>query len=148
MAAFPESITRVAYRSRGDELAWRREDVPAALAAIAASGHAVLGGEVWVVLGGGRWTGLVPDRDGGPDGAWTWDTKPRRQGEPWQDYCDRTARDSEQVVADFQAEAGAAPSVLGKLYFNFTYIPEPGSTSSAGPSSIANPNAVHKDRFG
>ena len=125
MAALPESVTSVAYRAGNGELAWQRDDVPAALAAIADSGHALLGGEVWVTLGHGSWTGLVPDRNGGPDGVWTWSTNERAETETWQDYCKRTAKDSERVVADLRVEEEADPLVLGRLYFNFTYFSEP-----------------------
>lgn len=124
MATLPESVTSVAYRASNGELAWRRDDVATALAAIAASGQAVLGGEVWVTLGEGRWTGLVPDRHGGPDGVWAWDNKPRSQGETWREYCDRAARESERFLAGMQVEAEADPTVLNKLYYNFTYIRE------------------------
>lgn len=126
IVALPASITAIAYRAENGELAWRRDDVPAALAAIAASGQAVLGGEVWVTLGRGDWTGLVPFRNGGPDGVWAWDTKPRSAVETWQKYCDRAARDSERIVAGLRMEDEADPSVAEALHFNFTFISEPG----------------------
>lgn len=127
MAALPNAVTSIAYRARNGELAWRRVDVPAALAAIAASGHAVLGGEVWVTLGDGLWTGLVPDRNGGLDRVWAWDIGPRSQGETWRDYCDRSARESQRHLDGLHVEADAAPSALSMLYFNLTYIPKPDS---------------------
>src|SRR5215471_5665910 len=46
MAPLPEPITSLAFRATNGELAWRRADLSAALAAIADSGQAVLGGEV------------------------------------------------------------------------------------------------------
>jgi hypothetical protein len=124
MAALPEPVTAVAYRASNGELAWRRHDLPTALAAVAASGQAVLGGEVWVALGNGRWHGLIPDRHGGPDGVWHWSTTPRAATEGWQEYCNRVAADSAQVVAAMRVEEESAPAVRESLRFNLTYIPE------------------------
>lgn len=100
----PQSITSLAYRAINGELAWRRHDVPAALAAIAASGQAVLGGEVWVALGDGHWEGHIPDRHGGPDGVWCWSTTPHDATETWQELCDQTAEESARVVAKMRVE--------------------------------------------
>jgi hypothetical protein len=114
MAALPEPVTAVAYRASNGELAWRRHDLPTALAAVAASGQAVLGG----------WHGLIPDRHGGPDGVWHWSTTPRAATEGWQEYCNRVAADSAQVVAAMRVEEESAPAVRESLRFNLTYIPE------------------------
>lgn len=124
MAALPKSVESLAYRARNGELAWRRQDVPAALAAIAASSQAVLGGEVWIALGDGRWHGLVPSRDGGPDGVWHWSTAPRAANESWQAYCDRAAQESARVVAGMPVEEESVPSLREQLRFNFTYMTE------------------------
>lgn len=120
----PELITSCAYRASNGELAWRRQDVPAALSAIAACGQAVLSGEVWIALGDGRWYGLIPDRCGGPDGVWHWSTAPRSTDELWQAYCDRAAEESAHIVAQMRVEEESASSVEGKLWFNLTYVPE------------------------
>ena len=53
MTALPEKVIAAAYHASNGEQAWRRADLPAALAALAESGQAVLGGEVWVAVGGG-----------------------------------------------------------------------------------------------
>ena len=124
MEELPESIIAVAYRASTGELAWRRADIPAALSAIAASGQAVLGGEVWVAVGDGRWHGLVPDKHGGPPGVWHWDTAPRAAGESWPAYCARAAEESAQAVAGLRIEEESDPSVRDRLFFNLTYIPE------------------------
>lgn len=136
MAALPESITAVAYRASNGELAWRREHIRAALAAIAASGQAVLGGEVWVTLGGGRWDGLVPDRHGGPPGVWHWSTAPRAAGESWLAYCGRVAEESARAVAGLQVEEESDPTVLERLFFNLTYITEAESAPGESQGDI------------
>lgn len=123
-AGLPETIISLAYRAGNGELAWRPEDVSAALAAIAASGQAVLGGEAWLALGSGRWIGLIPDRHGG-DFVCAWDTKPRGEEETWQAYCVRAANEAERVIAEMRIEDDAAASVREKLWWNFAYISEP-----------------------
>jgi hypothetical protein len=133
----PEPITALAYRATNGELAWQRSDIPAALAAIAASGHAVLGGEVWVTLGGGQWHGLVPDRHGGPPGVWHWDTASRAAGESWPTYCHRTAEESERAVAGLRVEEESDPAVLDRLFFNLTYVPEAEAEPVAAPDPAA-----------
>jgi hypothetical protein len=124
MAVLPEPITARAYRATNGELAWRRTDIPAALAAIGESGQAVLGGEVWVAVGDGRWLGMIPDARGGPPGVWHWDTAPRTEGENWSTYCRRAAEESAQVVAGMRVEEESAPVVRDKLFFNLTYVTE------------------------
>lgn len=129
----PEPITAAAYRASNGELAWRRPDIPAALFAIAESGQAVLGGKVWVVVGDGRWVGLIPDAACGPPGVWHWDTALRAAEESWPAYCWRAAEESERAVAGMRLEEEAAPAVLDRLYFNLTYVPE----AEADPSATA-----------
>jgi hypothetical protein len=122
MTALPEPITAVAYRAANGELAWRRADLPAALVALAQSGLAVLGGEVWVAVGEGRWVGLIPDAHGGAPGVWHWNTAPRAAGETWSAFCRRTAEESAQAVAGMQVEEESSPAVRDRLYFNLTYV--------------------------
>ena len=136
MDALPSPITAVSYRASNGELAWRRSDIPAALAALAESGQAVLGGEVWVTLGGGRWDGLVPDARGGPPGIWHWDTAPQAAGESWPAYCLRAADESARAVAGLRVEEEAAAEIRDRLYFNLTWVAEqdaePGAAADGG----------------
>jgi hypothetical protein len=131
VGALPDPITAVAYPAANGELGWRREDIPAALSAIVASGQAILGGEVWVVLGCGRWDGLVPDRQGGPPGVWHWATAPRAAGEDWPTYCRRTAEKSARVIAEMRVEEECAPAVRDRLYFNLTCLAGAGAEPQA-----------------
>jgi hypothetical protein len=126
MANLPESITALAYRATNGELAWRRADVPAALAAITASGQAILGGEVWLAEGEGQWCGLMPAARGGLPAVWHWETTARASGESWPAYCRRTAEESAHIVALMAIEE-AAPSVRDCLFFNLTYLAECGT---------------------
>jgi hypothetical protein len=120
----PEPIAAVAYRAVNGELAWRRADLPSALLAIVQSGMAVLGGEVWLALGEGRWDGLIPDAHGGLPGVWDWDVTPQATGETWSAYCRRAAEESARAVAGMRVEEESDPAVGDRLYFNLTYVTE------------------------
>jgi hypothetical protein len=136
MAALPVSVTAIAYRASNGELAWRRLDIPQALSAIAASGQAVLGGEVWVAVGEGQWHGLVPDRHGGPPGGvWHWDATPRAAGESWPAYCVRAAEESARTVAGMPVEKESDPAVRDRLFFNVTFVSE----AEAAPGTLGDP---------
>jgi hypothetical protein len=124
MEALPDSIAASAYRATNGELAWRRADLPAAFAAILASGQAVLGGEVWLALGAGQWDGLIPGAQGGLTGVWHWSTTPRADGECWLAYCWRVAEESERVVAEMRVEEESDPRVRDRLFFNLTNVTE------------------------
>jgi hypothetical protein len=124
MNALPEPVTAVAYRAANGELAWRRAELPAALLAIAEAGLAVLGGEVWLAVGDGRWDGLIPDACGGLPGVWHWDTAPRLAGESWLAFCHRAAEESARAVAEMRVEEESDPAVWDRLYFNLTYVTE------------------------
>lgn len=82
----------------------------------------MLGGEVWVALGEGRWDGLIPDSSGGPPGVWHWETTPQQAGENWAAYCRRTADESAREVVAMRVEEGSAPAVHDRLVFNLTYV--------------------------
>ena len=124
MKALPQSITERAYVSPGaKEFAWRRHDMPAALQAIAASGQAILGGEVWIVKDpGGNWHGLIPSKTGGPDGVWHWETTPKKDSESWQLYCERTQQESLNTLKDMRVENETREDVVPLLWFNVSFV--------------------------
>ena len=53
MSDLPKQVKASAFKDADGEYAWRRADVIFALQAIADSGQAILGGEVWVVIDDG-----------------------------------------------------------------------------------------------
>ena len=124
MSALSEIPVERAFVASNGELAWRREDINAALTAIRDSGHAILGGEVWLIIGEHSWDGLIPQRGGGPPGVWSWDTGSRLSGESWRDYCDRTAAESMQMVTSLSVESETPPELIDRLRFNVTYVAE------------------------
>ena len=120
----PAHIVAKAYVSPGArELAWKRADLPEALRALVESGHAILGGEVWVVEAlNGNWNGLIPSKDNALLGVWSWDTPERRPDETWQGYSERTLRESLEAIAKMNVEGEAAEAVLPALWFNVTSV--------------------------
>ena len=124
MRELPLLITSKAFSASNGEYGWRRADMEHALLAIRDSGQASLGGEVWRIVGPGRWDGLIPDRNGGPPGVWTWDTPAREATESWQSYCERTANESIEAVRRMLVEQETFVELVDDLRFNVTYIDE------------------------
>jgi hypothetical protein len=119
----PPAIVAKAYVSPGArEFAWRRPDVVEATTAYSSANYALLGGEVWWVTSlDVNWTGLIPSVDGGPDGVWTWDTEAQREQESWEDYCQRTALESIDIVGRMKVEEKTAATARDQLWFNLTW---------------------------
>jgi hypothetical protein len=124
MRDLPHSITAAAFRATNGEFGWRRADIEQALLAIRDSRQATLGGEVWRIIGPGDWHGLIPDRNGGDPGVWSWDTTPRSAGESWEAYCERTASESIEAVRGMTVEQETVPEVVEHLRFNVCYVDE------------------------
>jgi len=120
----PPHVSSKAYVSPGaGELAWRRADLPEALRALVDAGHAILGGEVWIVEAPNRnWIGLIPSRDGSPPGVWSWDTLEQRPDEVWRAFCERTLRESLEALGKINVEDEAAQAVVPMPWFNVTSV--------------------------
>jgi hypothetical protein len=118
----PKAIEAAAYRAQNGELAWRRDDLPAVFKAIADSGQAILGGEVWGILDDALY-GTIPSKDGG-SGVWHWDTESRGLQESWSAYCRRTADESALAVAGMPIEGKTTDAFRDKLWFNLAYTTE------------------------
>ncbi len=124
MRDLPYSISAAAFRSSSGEYAWRRSEIEVALLAIRDTGQAVLGGEVWRIAGSNQWNGLIPDRGGGADGIWHWETAPRTASESWSKYCDRTAHESIDAVRRMAVEDATLQGLVDSLRFNVSFIDE------------------------
>ncbi len=120
----PAQFVTIAYRASNGELAWKQSDIPAVVAAIVGQDMAILGGEVWVAMGGGRWEGGVPSRDGSVVGVWGWVATARAAGESWRSFCERTGAESVRVAATMAFEDEVHPSVLDRLWINLCYVTE------------------------
>jgi hypothetical protein len=120
----PDHVLSKAYVSPGaGEFAWKRADLPEALHALVEAGHAILGGETWIVEARDRnWNGLIPSKDGSPPAVWSWDTSAQRPNESWRVYCERTLRESLEAIEHINVEDEAAETVVPMLWFNVTSV--------------------------
>jgi hypothetical protein len=89
----PADLLNRSLRRPNGGLGWRPADAPAAVAALAAAGYAVLGGEWWTVLPDGTIWPAVPRAGSGPVGVYGWSLpQPWDQaGESWDAFCERAA---------------------------------------------------------
>lgn len=110
-----------AYRAANGELAWCREDVQDALAAIADADLATLGGEIWLVIDD-KICGMIPSASKQPPFVWPWDTKPRNETECWSDYCHRTATESLRTLNGMDVESQCRKDVRDYIRFNITFV--------------------------
>jgi hypothetical protein len=125
MSAASDIPAAGAFVASNGELAWRRQDIEQALHAIRDSGRAILGGEVWLITGKNSWTGLIPQRGGGPSNVWSWTTDGRSSGESWRDYCRRTATESIDKLRGMPIEKETPHELIDKLRFSLTHVAEP-----------------------
>ena len=123
MRQLPARITAAAFQASNGEYAWRRSNIVEALQAIAQSNQAILGGEVWAIVGG-RIMGLIPSALDEPPGVWHWETAARQPNEAWPEYCRRTARESIATVEAMQVAKEARVDLREHLFFNVTFIAE------------------------
>lgn len=121
MVDLDPAVCSIAFRARNGEFAWRREHVDLAIKAIRESNLAILGWEVWLVIGD-QWTGLIPSVRQEPDGVWSFTSSPRRPDEGWFEYCTRTAEETRNQIKSQPVEAESSPTVRDHLWFNFTYF--------------------------
>ena len=84
---------------------------------------AILGGELWWVLGdAGGWSGTIP-QENGPDAVYAWETK-RLPGESWSAFVQRCASETQAAVKDLP-RSGELPSNLpGRILYNLTWVSE------------------------
>ena len=124
MRDLPYALTTLAFQASNGELAWRRADIASAVIAMRDSQKAILAGEIWLVGVDGTWTGLIPDRSGGPSGIHGWVSEPRMESESWKEYCDRTLEVSLHALHEINVEQETLPELAGLIWFNVSYIGE------------------------
>jgi len=115
----PDDLLARAFRARNGDLAWTRHDALRAVEALAVSGVAVLGGEVWLAGDDGWWDPRIPTIDGAPPAAHSWAPDPpdRQASETWADFCARTRDYTAAVLAAAEAEALAPPPLRLRLRY-------------------------------
>jgi hypothetical protein len=113
-------LERRAHRS-GEEYAWRREDAKQAARELAASGRAILGGELWLVRNGAIW-GVLPRKEG-PPAVYHWESE-RQDSEPWPDYVSRACRETLAAIAELPAIGEVDLPQGADIYYNLTWVSE------------------------
>ena len=81
---------------------------------------AVLGGEVWLVVGSTIHVG-IPLLEGGPPGVYAWNCD-RLPGEGWRVFVARSAVEARNAVETLAAEETAALPAEGRLMYNLTWL--------------------------
>ncbi len=116
---FPQELEDSAFRSADGEYAWQRVDALAAVRALADTGRAVLGGELWLVRDGEVW-GVVPQHSG-PPAVYAWETE-RRANEAWSAYVARACVEALAAIQALPGEAEVAAPPTAKVYYNLTWV--------------------------
>lgn len=114
-------VTKNAYRARNGELAWKKEDIPAVLNELPKLRIVVLGGEIWGVHEGKIW-GMLPMKVGVP-AVYSWNVD-SENSETWEQYVERSIRESLEAVNDAKMEDLVQDFLRDKLHFNLSLCSE------------------------
>jgi hypothetical protein len=127
-------LARRAFREPLGELAWKRADAPAVIAALQERGQAVVEGEVWFVKPDGRhFEASLTDKLGRVC-SWTWDCK-REPEESWRTFLQRCAEEARENVANWPELEDIPESFEGEPHYHFTWKGERGKTEFDRSSS-------------
>ena len=117
---FTEELEATAIRT-GGEYAWRRADALRAARALADSGFATLGGELWLVREGEVW-GLLPQHTG-PPALYSWESE-RKPSEPWQEFVARASSETLAAIEALPPDGEVKTPPGAEIYYNLTWISE------------------------
>jgi len=119
---FPEELKNAAFRAVNGEYGWTRSQVPPVVEILRGKQLAILGGELWWVLEGNSWNGVIPQRSG-PDTVYTWETK-RRRKERWSGFVARCASDTLVAVNRWPPPEDLPVDLPGQILYNLTWVDE------------------------
>jgi len=117
-----EKVEKAAFRLQNGELAWKRDDLAAAVEELVESGQAILGGEIWFVHNG-TVTGVLPTGSGEMT-VMRWECPDRSVGQAWADFVRECAEETTEAVAELQAEEVLKHYPGGQTYYNLTWSDE------------------------
>lgn len=116
-------VTKNAHHASNGELAWKKEDIPAALDELSKLHLAVLGGEIWGVHDGKIW-GMLPMKKGVP-AVYSWNTTDKNTDGSWDDYVKRSIEECRDAVRNgISMEDEVQDFLRGKLHFNLSICDE------------------------
>lgn len=119
MKTLSNEIISSAFVSDDGEYAWQRPHIIAALRAVAETGQAVLGGDVWTV-DDGKICSLFPNTKG----VRMWNTQPQKLDELWFDYCCRTCAESIGEIENTQLENKVSQEFQQCIFYHPTCVRE------------------------
>jgi hypothetical protein len=117
MKPLPKEIELSAFVSDDGEFAWQRQHIFVALRAIADTGQAILGGDVWAVEDS-KICSLFPESKG----VRMWDTQPYKPNESWFEYCRRTCNESVREIEKTKLENNVSAELQQYIFYNPVYI--------------------------
>jgi hypothetical protein len=120
----PEELIASAYRRTDTgEYAWERSEALRAAQLLASRGHAIVGGEAWMILGGQVYL-LRDDRE---DGYYLWECV-RQPRESWVAFVARSLQQAEAAISDDGPLQRAEVPPRAEVYYNLTWAPEKGAS--------------------
>lgn len=119
---FPADLVEPAYQSSTGELAWPPSTVINAIRYLPSQNVAILGGEVWIVKGGGAYA-LVRLRNGEVTEL-AWHTSRKAAAETWPEYCQRTSVESVQAILRLQAPQRIVDEAVPHIHYNLIWVAE------------------------
>jgi hypothetical protein len=114
---FPADLEQAAHRS-GVEYAWRRSEAKLAARHLSARGHAILGGELWLVRGKEIW-GVLPQK-AGPPAVYHWEVG-RASSESWLSYVVRSCSETLAAIDSLPPDGEVDVPPGADIYYNLTW---------------------------
>lgn len=130
---FSDSVRSKAIVSFNDELAWKLQDVFAAITELTGNIYAILGGDVWAITSNKSGhiplthinpteiaDGIIKGQDG-QDYVFNWHSD-RINSESWVDYVKRTKEETIIAIKKLNAEQIVADELKENIYYNLVYV--------------------------
>ena len=134
---FSEQILNKAIKSVSDELAWKKDDIFAAIDEISQNNFAILGGDVWAVMSEQNDSnvlvltqldhsyiavGIIEGKDG-VDYVFSWDSD-KTDNESWNDYVERSKTETINSINNLKPEESVAQNLRESIYYNLVFADE------------------------
>ena len=129
---FTDKILTFAIRSTSGELAWKKEYVLQAIDELIDKGYAILGGDVWAIVGKNEndltllnidyeniAVGVIKGKDG-LDYVFNWYST-KKTDESWQEYALRSKIETINSINQMNAENFVAKEYEKSIYYNLVF---------------------------
>ncbi len=116
---FPEKFKRTAYHPSIFVLAWKKSDLEKLFEELMASNTAIKSGEVWLV-DEGKIGLVIPLKNGGIE-TFSWKTS-REKNEQWYDYVERAAKESMNLIVNWNLEKTARVDLSKKIWYHLEFL--------------------------